>query len=285
MNGDRKTHENTEAFAALAADRTLSLEEKSEFAKLILDVFDHVIFASGDWHTNMNMMKRIYSIHWHLLLNHTKSWLNIARLSKDIHSCYCEAHKLIIFFNREFTRYLWHLLVSEHWEKYRMSMIFQSDVDTVTQVVMDFHAYLMDAHQGDGGEVDEHLKMIAGFILMVNDLRDFLKAYQTQDSVGSEEGYHNFAPIWKMNRQDKYVKCWVEQLSQMNERHDYSALQTYRCHRSHCSYPGKTGKTAMAQDLYIENKNRDLSLLPPIHTVAGYQRQGSMASTCDLLMP
>ena len=60
---------------------------------------------------------------------------------------------------------------------------------------MDFHAYLMDAHQGDGGEVDEHLKMIAGFILMVNDLCDFLKSYQTQNSVGAEEGYHTFAPV------------------------------------------------------------------------------------------
>ena len=87
--------------------------------------------------------------------------------------------------------------------------------------------------------MDEYLKMIAGFILMVNDLRDFLKAYQTQYSVGSEEGYHNFAPIWKMDRQDNYVKCWIEQLSQMNEQYYYSALQTYSCHQSHHSYPGK----------------------------------------------
>ena len=36
----------------------------------------------------------------------------------------------------------------------------------------------------------------------------------------------------------------------------------------------------MPQDLCIENKNIDLPLLPPIHTAAGYQRQGSMLGPC-----
>ena len=147
---------------------------------------------------------------------------------------------------------------------------------------MDFHAYLMDAHQGDGEVVDEHLKMIAGFILMINDFRDFLKVYQAQDSFGAEEGYHNFAHVWKMNRQDKYVKCWIEQLSQMNKNTTIAPFRRTVVTDHIVLIQAKIGKTAMAQDLYIENKNRDLSLLPPIHTVAGYQRQGNMASTCDL---
>ena len=65
---------------------------------------------------------------------------------------------------------------SERWEKYILSMIFQSDVDIVMQVALDFHTYLVDVHQVDGGEVGEHLRMIMGFILMVDDLRAFLKA-------------------------------------------------------------------------------------------------------------
>ena len=92
--------------AVSAADRTLSLEEKSEFAELILDVFDRVLFAPEDWHTGMNMMQSIYSIYCHLLLKHTQSWLKIARLSKDIRSCYYKAHKLVMFCKQEFTRYL-----------------------------------------------------------------------------------------------------------------------------------------------------------------------------------
>ena len=59
---------------------------------------------------------------------------------------------------------------------------------------------------------------------MVNDLRDFIHAYQNQDSIGAEQGYQNFAPVWKVNGQSKYIKCWVEQLAQMNKTHVYSAL-------------------------------------------------------------
>ena len=131
MNGDRKTHKNTEAFANLAADRTLSLEEKSKFADLILDVFDKVLFAPGDWHAGMNMMQAIYNIYWHSLLKHMKKRLNIARLSKNIRNCYYEAHKLLMFCNCEFTRYLWHLFVSDRWEKYEEKMSVRYACDTV----------------------------------------------------------------------------------------------------------------------------------------------------------
>ena len=59
MNGDRKTHECTGAFASVAQDRVLSLENKTEFAELVLDVFDHTLFAPGDWQTGMNMLQAI----------------------------------------------------------------------------------------------------------------------------------------------------------------------------------------------------------------------------------
>ena len=83
-----------------------------------------------------------------------------------------------------------------------------------------------------------------------------------------------------MNGQNKYVQCWIEQLSQINERHPYSLVQTFCWNRSHHSYRGQSGKKAAAQDLYIENKNRDLKILPTIRTIAGYCRQGHMLGAC-----
>ena len=59
----------------LVSNPFVSLEDKSEFAELILDVFDCVLFVPGDWHTGMDMMQSIYNIYWHLLLKHMKSWL------------------------------------------------------------------------------------------------------------------------------------------------------------------------------------------------------------------
>ena len=73
MNGDRKTHKNTESFNSLSQDRDLSLEEKSVQADIILDVFDHTLFLPGDWHTGMNMVQAISNIYWHVLLKHMKS--------------------------------------------------------------------------------------------------------------------------------------------------------------------------------------------------------------------
>ena len=88
-----------------------------------------------------------------------------------------EAHKLLAFCNREFTRYLWHMFVTERWSHYRNKLHTQSGSDVVTQLAVDFHAYLVDAHEANTGSVDEHLKMIAGFILIVNNLRDFIDSY------------------------------------------------------------------------------------------------------------
>ena len=53
-------------------------------ADIILDVFDHALFAPSDWHTGMNMLEGIFNIYWHILLKHTKKWLKVTCLSKDI---------------------------------------------------------------------------------------------------------------------------------------------------------------------------------------------------------
>ena len=98
-----------------------------------------------------------------------KKWLKIARLSKDIRNCYYQASKLVLFYNREFTQYLWHLFVLKNWEYYELAANTKSDVDVVTQIAVDFHAFLVDSHQ-QTLNADENLKMITGFILMTSDL-------------------------------------------------------------------------------------------------------------------
>ena len=106
INVDRKRHECTEAFVSLAQDRALSIEDKSEFIELVLDVFDRALFIPGDWHTGMNMLQPIFKIYWHMIIKHFKVWLKIDRLSKDVSKCYYEASKIVFFCKREFSRYL-----------------------------------------------------------------------------------------------------------------------------------------------------------------------------------
>ena len=279
MNGDRKTHECTESFQSLAADRNMSLEEKSRIAEITLDVFDRCLFAPGDWHTGMNMMQGLYNIYWHMILKHMKKWLKIARLSKDVRNCYFEASRLILFCNREFARYLWHDFISENYHKYRADLHRRDDVVVVTQIAVDFQSHLREGHKNTVN-VDEHFKMICGFILLVNNFRDFVDSYRQQDSIGIEQGYTEFAPVWKCNGQSKYLQCWIEHLHQLNEKHPFSLVQTYRCHRVHRSYPKSSGKSCTTIDEKMEISNRDLSILPKNRTVDGFVRQGALVGPC-----
>ena len=50
-----------------------------------------------------------------------------------------------------------------------------------------------------------------------------------------------------MNDQNEYLQYWAEQLYQINKKHKDSLVETYRCHRSHRSYPGDTGKSCTAK--------------------------------------
>ena len=139
-----KTHECIEAFVSLAQDRALSIEDKSEFAKLVLDVFDHALFAPGDWHTGMNMLQAIFKIYWHMIIKHFKVWLKIDRLSKDVSKCYYEASKIVLFCNWEFSRYLWHHFISKNWDDYCSQNWLISDVNVVTQIAIDFYVFIVN---------------------------------------------------------------------------------------------------------------------------------------------
>ena len=107
---------------------------------------------------------------------------------------------------------------------------------------------------------------------MTNDFKDFVDSYRCSDSVGCERGYYNVAPVWKVNKQHKYVNCWAEQLFQINENHNLQLLHTYRGSRCHRSYPLDMGKDASPRDLYMEVQNRDIKLMSPVRSIAGHVR-------------
>ena len=148
----------------------------------------------------MNMMQSIYNIYWHILLKHMKKWLKIERLSKDVRGCYFEASRLIVYCNRKFSCYMWHLFITRNYSRYQPELLFCDEVDVVTMIAQEFEQYLAHHHEKTT-EVDEHLKMLNGFIIMVNGFRNFVDSYRCQDIVGVEHGYSSYAPVWKCNGQ------------------------------------------------------------------------------------
>ena len=58
--------------------------------------------------------------------------------------------------------------MATNWVDYELAMNVKPDVDVVTQIAVEFHAFLVNSHQ-QTLDADENLKMIAGFILMTSD--------------------------------------------------------------------------------------------------------------------
>ena len=87
-------------------------------------------------------------------------------------------------------------------------------------------------------------------------------------------GYHWFAPIWKIIGQHKYFECYLHQLDTLANL-KVSQLMEYHCNRFVRTYPGETGKCAMAMDEYMEIRNRDLLLMVASRTLEGMCHKGS----------
>ena len=173
---------------------------------------------------------------------------------------------------------MWHGFVTKNLENYTLD-----DNDDLTyanivkKLAMDFCSFLDDSYES---LEDEYLMMVAGFVKMATLFSNFVEAYRTQDSISIEQGYQQFAPVWKVLSQHKYLQCWIEQLDQLYVKHPYSVLQEYRMNRTHRSYPACTGKRAVALDEYIEVCNQDLAIMPTIRSLDGYIRQGLMVGVC-----
>ena len=68
--------------------------------------------------------------------------------------------------------------------------------------------------------------------------------------------------------QHKYFECYLHQLDTLANL-KVSQLMEYHCNRFVRTYPGLTGKCAMAMDEYMEIRNRDLSLMAALCTLEG----------------
>ena len=86
--------------------------------------------------------------------------------------------------------------------------------------------------------------------------------------------YHWFAPIWKIIGQHKYFECYLHQLDTLANL-KVSQLMEYHCNRFVRTYPGETGKCAMAMDEYMEIRNRDFIVNGSVAYTGGMCHKGS----------
>jgi hypothetical protein len=75
---------------------------------------------------------------------------------------------------------------------------------------------------------DEHLKLIANYLLVSGEFLEFVSLYQSQDSIIVETGYKWFAPIWKLLGQVKYLEATWEQTDAPYGNFPYSRTQEIR---------------------------------------------------------
>ncbi len=103
----------------------------------------------------------------------------------------------------------------------------------------------------------------------------FVQVYRSQDSITIKNGYKLFAPIWKILGQAKYLEATWEQMDTLYGSFPYSRLQEIRINCQVQTYPGSTGKSALAQDEWLELNNKEHSSYPSVRTLAGMCCQGN----------
>ncbi len=92
---------------------------------------------------------------------------------------------------------------------------------------------------------------------MLSDFLEFVGVHRSQESITVENGCKSFAPIWKILGQVKYLEATWEQMDALYGNFPYSRMQEVRINRQVCTYPGVTGKSAVAQDEWLELSNKE----------------------------
>ena len=139
----------------------------------------------------------------------------------------------------------------------------------LTSIAIDFDNFLkcsLSSH-------DVHLKLVVNFRIVLSDFLGFVQAYRSQESITIENGYKLFAPIWKILGQAKYLEATWEQMDTLYGSFPYSRLQEIRINCQVRTYPGSTGKSALAQDKWLELNNKEHSSYPSVQTLDGMCRQ------------
>ena len=141
----------------------------------------------------------------------------------------------------------------------------------LTSIAIDFDNFLKRSLSSD----DEHLKLVVHFHQVSSDFLGFVEAYRSQDSITVENSYKLFAPIWKILGQTQYHEVTWEQMDTLYGSFPYSRLQEIRINHQVQTYPGSTGKSALAQDKWLELNNKKHSSYPCMWTLDGMCHQGN----------
>ncbi len=141
----------------------------------------------------------------------------------------------------------------------------------LTSIAIDFDNFLKPSLSSH----DEHLKLVVNFHIVSSDFLGFVQVYRSQVSITIETGYKLFAPIWKILGQAKYLEATWEQMDTLYGSFPYSRMQEIRINCQIRTYPGSTGKSALAQDKWLELNNKEHSSYPNVRTLDGMCRQGN----------
>ncbi len=269
--GDWKTIKNTSAFENKLSNCSILFEESSLQAEIFLEAFDNVIFLPGDWHTGMNMLQSLYKLFLTDLLKPLRDILGWKRIAVDVRACYYQASWFVKYTNNVVSSYLIRAFLLRHYESYEDRMKDDNPGDLLCSIAVELQLFLSRLLQ----LTDEHLKLMVNFLFVSVEFLEFVLVYKSQDSITIEKGYQWFAPIWKILGQVKYLEVTWEQMDAHYGNFPYSRLQEIRMNRQVQTYPGFMGKSALAQDEWVELNNKEFSNMPSVRTLDGMSCQGN----------
>ena len=220
----------------------------------------------------MNQLQSIYKLFWTDLLKPLRDHLAWKRISKDVRQCYYQASRLVKYTYGIVLSYLLRAYVSRHISRYNDRIRDVPPVDLLCDLVSDYKTFLTDTLDSN----DEHTKLIVNVLFISGDFLEFVAAYRNQDSVMVEVGYKTFALIWKLLGQNKYLEATWEQMDALYNNYPFSRLQEVLINCQVRTYPGASGKSALAQDKWLELNNKEFSNYPMIQTLNGMCCQGKL---------
>ena len=192
------------------------------------------------------------------LLKPLRDHLAWKRISKGVRQCYYQASRFVKYTYDFVSAYLLCAYISRHISRYEDRIRDVPPGDLLCGLVSDYKTFLTPTLDSN----DEHAKLLVNFLFTSGDFLEFVAAYRNQDSVMVEVGYNSFVPIWKLLGQHKYLEASWEQMEALYNNHPFSRLQEVQINRQVRAYPGASGKSAVAQDEWLELNNEEFSTYP-----------------------
>jgi len=184
-----------------------------------------------------------------------------------VNKCYFQSTRLITFVHDELLRFFTHQFISER--SALAGDILKPDGDYIVSVAHELRQFLQDLKSSK----DKWLSTCGVFLEMSQDFLEFVEAYRIGDAIAIEYGYKKFSPVWKANKQHKYVEIWLGQQETLYRDNVYSRLQELRLNRVVRRYAATTGKRCVAQDEFLEHGNRFFSEFPMPKSLVGFASQ------------